>query len=136
MTGLGQQLGKPIPPFDQNQGAAFEQLVKAQGRRLCGRVQPVEVHMINSRRVAVLVNQRESGARDFFRIGSAESGNDALHESSFTGAQIAHQQHDAPGREKGGQFAAKRDGLFFRLRSPDAHSRVSLLVGIGGYPWR
>ena len=77
------------PLYEEN--AVFrDQVVETQGFQLAGRINPIQIDMIEIRpRTPVLVHQGERGAGDIFFRSGLEGGGNSLNERGFARTQIA-----------------------------------------------
>src|SRR5436853_500062 len=81
----GQELREALAPFDEHDGLAIEEIIETERGDLTGLVEAVEVDMVDAA-MPVLVDEGESGARNFVRLRRAETLHDAFGEGRLAGA--------------------------------------------------
>ena len=116
------QFGEALAPFDNHHRRAVEQLIQAQRGCIARAFQPVQIHVIDSRRRTVFVDQRKGGTGDLLWRRRAQTVHDALGQRGLARAQVADQQHGRARRQRPRQALAQGDGLLLRGGAENGHT--------------
>jgi hypothetical protein len=111
--GGGEMASEFFGPFDEDNGIAAEDFVEAEGGKLAGFVEAIEVDVIEADGVAIFVDEGESGAGDFVGSSRPEAFGDAFGKGGFPCSEVASEEDEAGGMESRGERFAEGDHFFF-----------------------
>lgn len=118
--GLWQQCGKFPRPLDGHHAAFAEVVVEADAQGVVFTFQSVEIEVIERETSAgVFVDEGESGTRDVAIV--AKAGGEAFYKLRFPRAEIAFEREHFATAERGGDAAAKLEGVAGTMRNDRSH---------------
>ena len=112
LHGIGRPLGPAIRPFDRDDAVTGDELVEPEIRNLHG-LEAIEVHVVQRQAMAgVFLDDRERRARDIRGL-SADAAGEAANEGGLARAELAEEQDDITGAQRGRKALSGGGGFVF-----------------------
>src|SRR5687767_7726153 len=109
-------VGPAVPtlgPLDGGDAGAGDEVFETEIGNLF-RLEPIEIDVMERDAAGVFLDQREGRARDVIRVGP-DAARETANEGGLAGTELAEQQHDVPGLQRGAETLAGRRRVFFAL---------------------